>query len=564
MRNTASWIWISLGALALLASGVVGLVRSTALDRAYTAVESALVKPVEAAPAVPVPVVAPEAAATSTDSVPVVVGEPAPGATPVDDLMADEELADEPVQTAALPVETASSPEAPASTPATAGTGAPNETLPVQIAPVVPVPSAATVTPPSTRINVVKPVVDAPSPRAKKDARVIVEMLPEVRIRGARVMLSDVAKVRAVAGVTLPRLQDVEVARVEAGSTRSVLVNRPIVRSALVNEGVDMRDARFVGASSTRVVPERNVVQTVDLMKAAQQFLMKELLAAGYQKKAITVRPILDVPSVVVPDGRVVIVPSRTDESRPLGAVGIALDIQVDGTTVKTTRVNFQVLVAGRVVVARAQVNKGDVIGPDDVGLETRDLGSLPEGAVTSVAAVVGKASRITLRPGTVVTDSMAALAPVVRKGAQVTIIYNTGKVNMSLNGVALRDGQAGETIPVKNVDTSKVLDAVVRDRSTVEVGGAPVSMVEPQAPPAPTTAIPATRPIPTNGPAVDFTNTELPAPTSVGKQQNLPAPNYVQARPKTAWQQANEANKKVKVDQHFMDFNTQKPLPLH
>ena len=57
-----------------------------------------------------------------------------------------------------------------------------------------------------------------------------------------------------------------------------------------------------------------------------------------------------------------------------------------------------------------------------------------------------------------------------VRKGNILTLVYERGNLRMVIQAEALADGQPGETIPVRNLQTKKQVYATVRDGGVVEI----------------------------------------------------------------------------------------------
>ena len=57
-----------------------------------------------------------------------------------------------------------------------------------------------------------------------------------------------------------------------------------------------------------------------------------------------------------------------------------------------------------------------------------------------------------------------------VRRGQRVRIDAGNQAIAISATGLALRDGRLGETVPVRNARSERVIDAVVSDHGTVRV----------------------------------------------------------------------------------------------
>lgn len=69
-----------------------------------------------------------------------------------------------------------------------------------------------------------------------------------------------------------------------------------------------------------------------------------------------------------------------------------------------------------------------------------------------------------------VIYQQDVAHIPTVRKGSIVTVLYEGKSVRLSLQAEALADGAAGESIPVRNLQSKRELYAQIRDGSTVTV----------------------------------------------------------------------------------------------
>lgn len=63
---------------------------------------------------------------------------------------------------------------------------------------------------------------------------------------------------------------------------------------------------------------------------------------------------------------------------------------------------------------------------------------------------------------------------PTVRKGSIVTLLYEGRTVRLTVQAEAMADGAAGETIPVRNLQSRKEVYGLVRDSATVLINTAP------------------------------------------------------------------------------------------
>jgi flagella basal body P-ring formation protein FlgA len=71
---------------------------------------------------------------------------------------------------------------------------------------------------------------------------------------------------------------------------------------------------------------------------------------------------------------------------------------------------------------------------------------------------------------GQPIMQNDVAVIPTVQRGATVTMVYQDKNFTVSIPGEALSDGAAGETIPVRNLQSKKQLRVTVRDGLTIVV----------------------------------------------------------------------------------------------
>lgn len=70
--------------------------------------------------------------------------------------------------------------------------------------------------------------------------------------------------------------------------------------------------------------------------------------------------------------------------------------------------------------------------------------------------------------------QSDLAHLPTVRKGSTVNLIYEGASIRLTVQAEAMADGIAGESIPVRNIQSRKEVYGVVRDATTIMVNAVP------------------------------------------------------------------------------------------
>lgn len=123
------------------------------------------------------------------------------------------------------------------------------------------------------------------------------------------------------------------------------------------------------------------------------------------------------------------------------------------------------VLVLRRALARRAAVTLADVEP------QVRRLPGTAAHFISDAARLQGHRLRRALPAGTALTADALAPDILVRRGQQVTLIAETGGVEIRARGQALTEGGARDRVRVQNVSSLKVVEGVVESDSVVRVG---------------------------------------------------------------------------------------------
>lgn len=123
------------------------------------------------------------------------------------------------------------------------------------------------------------------------------------------------------------------------------------------------------------------------------------------------------------------------------------------------------------VVVPTRIVYPGDVIAPEALDLvplrrKLRDPGSI----IYRSEDLVGKVAKRTLLPGRLVPVGAAREAWLVERGSTVQVQFQHGPLEITVAGVPLEPGSAGDVIRLRNVDTGVIFTGMVMADGTVRI----------------------------------------------------------------------------------------------
>ena len=122
------------------------------------------------------------------------------------------------------------------------------------------------------------------------------------------------------------------------------------------------------------------------------------------------------------------------------------------------------------VVVARAPIPRGAVIGEADLEMAEKELNALGRNYFDDPGQVVGKTARRNIPAGSSFGAGAVEAAVVIGRGDSVRISSGGSGLTVSMEGKALTDGRVGERIRVQNLSSGRTLQATVVGPGEVRV----------------------------------------------------------------------------------------------
>ncbi len=114
-------------------------------------------------------------------------------------------------------------------------------------------------------------------------------------------------------------------------------------------------------------------------------------------------------------------------------------------------------------------INRGEIIQETDIAFV--ETANAPASLfIRDAESLIGKEARRPLRAQTPLRPSDVAAPVLIRKGAIVTLLYDIEGLRLSHQGIALGDGGAGDVISLRNVQSDRILKAVVDGENIARV----------------------------------------------------------------------------------------------
>ncbi|MBI4183084.1 MAG: flagellar basal body P-ring formation protein FlgA [Proteobacteria bacterium] len=217
-----------------------------------------------------------------------------------------------------------------------------------------------------------------------------------------------------------------------------------------------------------RVIVERasQIVSGREIEEAVRQALAKSGLGPDIDVHLSQTQLELHIPKEADPT----ILVEDLAQDEPSGRFSAAVVVSPNSPQAVRTRIAGRVSRLVEVPVPAQNVAPGAVIRQDDVRWLKLPAERLTRNVVTDASELIGKAAKRALRADAPVQVADIQRPVLVAKGSLVTIVLTTPSMSLTAQGKALEDGADGDTIPVMNTRSRRVLDAMVAGSGQVRV----------------------------------------------------------------------------------------------
>jgi flagella basal body P-ring formation protein FlgA len=116
------------------------------------------------------------------------------------------------------------------------------------------------------------------------------------------------------------------------------------------------------------------------------------------------------------------------------------------------------------------RIERGQTLSAGDVSTVVADVLPATVNAVSSSVAIGEYRTKTSVGAGEILSWRDVELKPLIRKGQVVEAVASEGALRVTVKAVALEDGREGDIVSVRNLSTSKDIQARILDDRTVQV----------------------------------------------------------------------------------------------
>jgi flagella basal body P-ring formation protein FlgA len=294
-------------------------------------------------------------------------------------------------------------------------------------------------------------------------AQISVHFKANATVAGPRIVLADIAVIKP-AGAETTEIGQLPVASAPAPGKSKELYTVTVINS--LRNRPEVADVDWQGSQTIVVERKSNILRQEQLQEIITVFLKENTVKLPQTEVRFT--SIRAPEALTLPAGKL---SWKVTPSRPgiMGSNSFSIALFVDGKPAGTCVVRGRLEAVAEVVTAAATLHKGDLITDSNIVLQRQDIGGT-DNPIMAKEEILGKQVARTVNAGVILKREHIVLPPVIKEGEMVKILAQKGALHIATSGIAKSDGRLGETIPVKNISSNKIIHCRVDGPGMVSV----------------------------------------------------------------------------------------------
>lgn len=283
--------------------------------------------------------------------------------------------------------------------------------------------------------------------------------LHDAEVTDRRLTIGDIARISGVSSAHAGQIAAIEIGQAPNAGARSVIrsntVRMHVLAKGFAPEEVDVRGGNILVHRTGQMVPGAEL----------ERAILDRLTRFSEPGTKFTLSRVPG--NLVVPAGSYTIEIDDPREIRKSFSVNASVFV---GNEHARFFVSVQAERYTEALVATTTISRGDLLGPDNIGIREENVYDLRSGWIGDPAVVLGKVATRSISADQLILQNAFETEKVVKRGDRVRIQAKIGGLVVSAVGEALGTGALGESIRVRNAKTNKILQARVAGSGEVMI----------------------------------------------------------------------------------------------
>lgn len=291
----------------------------------------------------------------------------------------------------------------------------------------------------------------------------------QVLVRSSVEVTEDVFYLKDIASIASPDDLKTKIGAIRIGTSpmpgKERVIQGSHLASMLKGGKIVPEDAQMTVPDEIRIARASQSVSEEELQRLFERSVREMLEGHEYKIGQVKIWGTNRFPA-----GKLSIQPLKHNKQELAGNVTLQVQIRVNEENCGRLNLSAWVDRFMPVVAVVRDIKHHAILDAEDLDIKTVNVSTMPADLVTDKAKAVGKQMKMALREGTFLRSGMMINPPLVQKGDRVKIVASSGRLKVSIDGIAKGTGGKGDQIEVENVVSNKVIVGRVTDKATVEV----------------------------------------------------------------------------------------------
>jgi flagellar basal body P-ring formation protein FlgA len=295
-------------------------------------------------------------------------------------------------------------------------------------------------------------------PPASGSGSIVVKLKDQVSVQSNRIVLNDIAEFQGTDSGQLAQL-----AQVPLGNAPRLGIVATLSRyqlSGFIQKVMDPIPAiSFEGAEVVQIKLQGRPVESEEITRILKDFLIKTL---PWKESEIEIQSIEHPQGIELPPGEAQLQISSRLPVTGRGRIIFPFEIVQEGKVIRNFWTTTKINVNKGVFTAQRPIRVGKVIELEDVVLSGATISDFHATYLRTLDEILGKVAQRNLSPGDPLTRESFADPILIKRGETIQLRLQRSGIALTAKGRAEQDGRLGQTIRVRNMEFSTLLNAQI------------------------------------------------------------------------------------------------------
>jgi len=297
----------------------------------------------------------------------------------------------------------------------------------------------------------------------KKDSSLQIYLPREITIKDKHISLGQVGIIRGEESL-VAKASEIPLGQISAPGQK-IIIDRKIVLSRLACNGIPVSKVTLTGAETITIKQQERTIRSDEFIKIASSFLEKNppgVSVCGFNP----IRTPQDF--IITGTGKDISFSPRIVSSRARNQAKVEIAIYSGGQKIGACEVIFRLKYNSRQVVAKTDIPTGTVISVDNVKIE-KTISNYPESADWKPYGLIAKRQ---IPAKTLLHPNMLGFVKspiIIKRNQKVVIRIDMPGFLITAFGKAMQEGRTGDYIKVRNVDSQRIILAMINEDGSVK-----------------------------------------------------------------------------------------------